>query len=51
VVEVVRVTPEPPADECEALHAALAEALADDRRGLDAWTAAALQEAVAREPD
>jgi hypothetical protein len=48
---LVRVTPEPPADEREALLAALAKAAAEERRGLDPWTAAALREAAHGEPD
>jgi hypothetical protein len=44
-----RVTPEPPADEREALLAALEEALAEEQRGLDPWTAAALSEATENE--
>ncbi|MDQ3993049.1 MAG: hypothetical protein M3229_05260 [Actinomycetota bacterium] len=46
-----RVTPEPPADEREALLAVLFEALADDQRRLDAWTAAALREATEGEAE
>ena len=44
-----RVTPEPPADERQALLAALAEVGAEERRGLDPWTAAALREASEQE--
>ena len=47
--DVVRVTPEPPADEREALLAVFEEALAEARRGLDPWTAAALSEAAEHE--
>jgi hypothetical protein len=46
---VAFVTPEPPADEREALLAALEEALAEERQGLDPWTAAALWEAADNE--
>ena len=45
------MTPEPPADERAALLAALAEAAAEERRGLDPWTAAALLEAADGEAD
>jgi hypothetical protein len=46
-----RVTPEPPEDERRALLAALALARAEEQRGLDPWTAAALREAAEREPE
>jgi hypothetical protein len=46
-----RVTPEPPADERQALLAALAEVRAEGRSGLDPWTAAALREATEQEPE
>jgi len=51
VDEGFRVTPEPSEDERAALLAALAEAQAEERRGLDAWTAAALREATDQEPE
>lgn len=46
-----RVTPEPPADERAALLAALAEAVAEEGRDVDPWTAAARHEAVEKELD
>jgi hypothetical protein len=46
---VERIAPEPPEHEREALLAALGEALAEERRGPDPWTAAALQEAAGSE--
>jgi hypothetical protein len=46
-----RVTPEPSDDERQALLAALAKARAEERSGLDPWTAAALREAAEQEPE
>jgi hypothetical protein len=46
-----RVTPEPAPDERAALLAALAEAGAEEARGLDPWTTAALREAAEKNPE
>lgn len=43
------MTREPAEDERAAVLAALAEALAEEGRGLDPWTAAALREATGQE--
>jgi hypothetical protein len=51
VDEGFRVTPEPPEDERAAVLAALAEAHAEEGRGLDPWTAAALREATDNEAE
>jgi hypothetical protein len=52
VDEVVgRVTPEPPEGELEALVAAVSAALVEERRALDAWSAAALAEATEKALD
>ena len=49
--EGFRITPEPAGDEHEAVLVALAEARAEEERGLDPWAAAALREATEKEPD
>jgi hypothetical protein len=51
VAEGFRVTPEPSEEERTAVLAALAEARADEGRGLDPWTAAALREATDQEAE
>jgi hypothetical protein len=51
VNEGFRVTPEPSEDERAAVLAALAEARAEEGRGLDPWTAAALREAIDTEAE
>jgi hypothetical protein len=49
--EGFRVTPEPAENERAVVLAALAQARAEDERGLDPWAAAALREATEREPE
>ena len=49
--EGFRVTPEPSEDERAAVLAALAEERAEEGRGLDAWTAAALREATDKDAE
>ena len=49
--EGFRVTPEPTEDERAVVLAALTEARAEERRGVDPWTAAALREATDKELD
>jgi hypothetical protein len=49
--EGFRVTPELPEDERAAVLAALAQARAEERRGLDPWTAAALREATGEDAE
>ena len=45
------LTPEPSEDERPVVLAALAEAWAEEGRGLDPWTAAALREATEQEAE
>ena len=49
--EGFRVTPEPSEDDRAIVLAALEVVRAEEGDGLDPWTAAALREAAAREPD